>query len=827
MSTEEQELANNNEDKEELFVEITTVPDPETIDILFPKKYFKKSCKPFDHQGKTVRLCADAEACKGVQTEIYNPDTGVLQGSALCRSRIGGIANNTGAGKCLTALALACCDIEVEPEVFSYSSSLVDVTITPNEQRQVLPFSIILCPKTIVNHWKKNAEDFMKEEYYKVFESKARLLQLIAAFDLPDDFEIGHTTPLELDYWKSYNDMKDMKVEIKKLNKIFKQEKDEDKAEELEAQLEEKMRHYKYCENNCSSIIEKFKVDDFLKVTMEGKKVLICSAEAFYILFPMLIKYRIQRLFIDEPQLILITNQIQFRDSSFNECLDFLFNPKALSRSPYRENSPACFTWLISATIHQAIENESSGKKTKTPRYINTWIGRNAPFLRDYVNSVNKQYRMPELVKKYIIKFSRSYVMEQMFKGKKLYVRYNIKVKRSIQAVAVEGVFEGNEQNIITDLINNDDSEGLCNYFGIESIEDLSDGIIKKLKYKIDDMKDKIKNTKLVGDGKENYVAKLKDAIAVINSKIKNIEMKQEKLNPREGESLECIICREDVKIDKEPNVEDKEKKNALLKEHGTLICSVCATVYHCKCLLDYLQITNKKDCCMCRADLEKTKPCFLFKQTKNSRNIDDSFTDFLKEEKEELGSKKKGKKEKEEEKRIDKLTFDDKLEAFQECLEYSGDKLLVFTNFSTKGDSQVDSQLVRYMIDNGYKVVIPRSKTKAELDANYGSEYTPYISMIRTQKDTPIMLDKFRQTSEKTAWILESGVTSAGLDFEFVDTIICYSNFASMTQIIGRGLRIGRNKKFRVFVLCYESQNESETRVQNAKSDSEDSEED
>ena len=41
MSADDQEVANNNESLEELFVEISTVSDPDSIEILFPKKYFK------------------------------------------------------------------------------------------------------------------------------------------------------------------------------------------------------------------------------------------------------------------------------------------------------------------------------------------------------------------------------------------------------------------------------------------------------------------------------------------------------------------------------------------------------------------------------------------------------------------------------------------------------------------------------------------------------------------------------------------------------------------------------------------------------------------
>ncbi len=796
---EEKIIADQRENSEEMFLETSTIDNYDELEETFGEKYFKRETELFEYQSKTTTYCIEAEKCNGVKTKIFNPSTNVLQGSGICKSKIGALALSTGAGKCLISYNIATQEIEEQKEEFIYSSALMNVKMTPEKNRPVLSFSVFVVPKTLINKWGEEAEKFLKSKYYKIIGKKSEFQAELDNCELPEDFEITSDTV----EGEEYNYISEEINSSKKENKTLKNQRtklDEYSREYIiiDEQIRVLQNKLKKLEKEREKLENFFKVPLYIKSEMRKKKFLICSAESFYLLMPIFKCYRVERLFIDEPQAISITNQDNFRNNSFFECLDFLENPNSSARVPFRENSPALFIWLISATIHQITENEKAGKTKKGPvKYFNMWIGRNCPMFKDYINSVKGNYRMPEFTKRYVVKLPRSFVIKKMFGKKKMYKRINLKIKRPQIAFQVEGLFEDQEQGVIANLIANDDDEGICAHFGIESLENLSDGMIEHFKKKIEDVKDKKEKTKLVGEGLTNYINTCNDKIEKYEEKIGRIRMKQEKLKPRDGEEeTTCYICMDSVNI-----LQEQKNKNDYIDNNSAIICSTCGIVSHIKCTHLDMKTRKQKQCGYCKCNFEENKPCFLVKSSNESdREVKES--EIENRGTEEIVPLK------------DSDVFDNKLEAFKYCLEKSGSKILIFTNLS-KGESESLTNIVIQTIKAGYKVTLPRTKTREDLRRIYGKRYEPSIKCIKTQTDTATEVSEFRNTDENSAWILDSFATSAGLDFEFVNSIICYSNFSSMTQIIGRGLRMDRTIKFKVFVLYYETIEEEKNRIQ------------
>lgn len=793
-------MADKRENSEEMFLETCTIDNYDELEETFGEKYFKKETELFEYQLKTTTYCIDAEKCNGVKTKIYNPSTSILQGTGICKSKIGALALSTGAGKCLISYNIATQDIEEQKEEFIYSSALMNVKMTPEKNRPILSFSVFVVPKTLVNKWKEEAEKFLKSKYYKVIGKKSEFQTELDNCELPEDFEITYDTIEGEEYNCISKELKDLKKEKKSLkNQIKNLEEDSQEYIIIDERIHLLEKERIKLEKERLKLENFFKVPLYIKNEMKKKKFLICSAESFYLLIPIFKCYRVERLFIDEPQAISITNQDTFRNNSFFECLDFLENPNSIARVPFRENSPALFIWLISATIHQITENEKAGKTKKGPaKYFNMWIGRNCPMFRDYINSVKGNYRMPEFTKRYVVKLPRSFVIKKMFGKKKMYKRINLKIKRPQLLFQVEGLFENQEQGVIVNLIANDDNEGLCAHFGIESLENLSDGMIEFFNKKIKDVQDKKNITKLVGEGLINYINNCNDKIEKYEEKIKRIRMKQEKLKPQDGEEeTTCYICMCSVVI-----LPEQKNKKDYIDNNSSIICSNCGIVSHIQCTHLDMKTRKQNQCGYCKCNFEKNKPCFLVKSSNETyREVKETEIENEDEDLSELIPVRNSD------------VFNDKIEAFNYCLEKSGNKILIFTNLS-KGEGETLTKIVIRTIKAGYKVTLPRLKTREELRRIYGKRYEPSIKCIKTQTDTAEEVSEFRNSEENSAWILDSFTTSAGLDFEFVNSIICYSNFSSITQIIGRGLRMDRTIKFKVFVLNYETTEEEKIRL-------------
>lgn len=696
------------------------------------------------------------------------------------------MTNGTGTGKSLIAFGIATQEIEPRDEIFSYSSSLMSMEITPENNRPILPFSIILCPKNLINKWKSEAEKFLKSKYYIVINSKKDIYDTLSEEELPDDFEPTGNKKYIDEYYRfksSLEALKDSRKILKTKIKELKDRGEKDEAKKLGSRLELVSHNYESEKTKFTNFCSVFKICNYFINEMKNKKIIICGSDAFSCLIPIFYSYRVERLFIDEPQVIQISSPEEFRNISYCESLDFLHNPLLVSRRPFEESSPANFVWLISATVHQIVDNLGSGKKNinRVARYINNWIGRNGPFFRDYINSIKGHYRFPEFTKKYIIKLSRSTTLLEIFGKKNLYKRINVKCKNPIIRYRLNGLFDDIEETrILNEMIENDDNVGICRFFEIQSIDDLSDGIIKKLNKDIHKVETKIQECKLVGAAKDNYIEDKNIKLAALKEKKKLVEKRKRALVGIDSEeSPQCIICYEELTFPKAKNIIDCIDKKC------PVVCSVCSTGMHYDCFNKLIQ-TNGNICSVCRQSFHLNKPLFY---SKDGKTLDI-------EEDEEKDKKKEDEKEEE--------IYDDKIEALKHYIRKSKKKVLLYTNLSGDG-SNTFIQIVETCIDAGYEVTLPKNYTRRALVDMFGESKAKHIKSIKVQRDINIELQNFRETDEKTCWILDSFKQSAGLDFEFINTIICYSNFDSLVQVIGRAMRIGLEKKFKVIVFYYD----------------------
>jgi len=128
--------------------------------------------------------------------------------------------------------------------------------------------------------------------------------------------------------------------------------------------------------------------------------------------------------------------------------------------------------------------------------------------------------------------------------------------------------------------------------------------------------------------------------------------------------------------------------------------------------------------------------------------------------------------------------TFLDKSAALRHVLSYTNKSLLYIRTFKNESDSNYVERIKNIVLSAGVKPFIVKG-----IDKNRMHEY----------------IDKFRKSGERTCWILESELSSAGLNFEFVDSIITYDKYKSERQIMYRGLRPGRKTVMNFFRILFE----------------------
>jgi len=131
---------------------------------------------------------------------------------------------------------------------------------------------------------------------------------------------------------------------------------------------------------------------------------------------------------------------------------------------------------------------------------------------------------------------------------------------------------------------------------------------------------------------------------------------------------------------------------------------------------------------------------------------------------------------------------FDDKKEALRFILGYTSKSLLYVRNYS-ENEGAFISVIAELVTSMGIKAVVAKKFDKTKMN-NY--------------------ISNFRNNPERCCWIMESETSSAGLNFDFVDSIITYDKYTSERQIMYRGLRSGRTTVMNFFRILYQEAEES-----------------
>lgn len=865
----EAEAARMNQ-QEEVFQNVSTVDDPENVPEVFPYECFEENFKPFKHQSQTVYLCLETEKKGTYETEVRNPNTGELEGHATYTSRVGCIANGTGSGKTICAAALACYDIEETREEHDFGTELTTMRVVPLVDRPLIKVTFLLGKVTNCEKMFSETSNYMKNGLVSALLYKAKFNELerqtyVEEIEADYDEKMREYTKLdrrlekfEEEYSELINDtmeksqqkgktlydyavkknirkiiefceraaeVKRMKEELEE-SKVFRDmwespemqygilyQENNTKYNNLINSSDERKRRYKEKILELSQFLSdkenigKYKLAQKYMMyynLLKGKKLFICSEQVFQHFFPLFKTHRIQRLIIDEPQEISTENGDGFKRGSNNNAIDFLWNPKNPSTNIAKEKSPALMVWFMSATIHNMFDREDL-----KGRYIITWASRNAPFLRDFFNSSNVSYMFPQMVKRQIIKFSKEYSMHKIVGDVEMHEKKFYRVKRPTNLQMVEGIFEGSEMANIQQMIHNDNTEDLYRFFGIDNDQQISNGIIGKLRDKIADLRKKIEGY----ETKTGYHAReAEQKIKDLQDKIALVERRNRAIN----EHTCCSICFQEVEIPENPK---KEPTEEWLNTHAIISCSSCFVRTHLSC---YKQLIDKSHCICCRVSTVQAKPQFLYSSRQKIREIDDENNEIIPE------------NEQEENLRTYEEITETKIEAFDKILEDAETrdiytlkgkrpktrpytKLLIFLNVTDK-DSQSKKDVMQKLVNEGYTIFMQKSgqETQQKLAEEYNAPQKK-IFKLSTKTEFTKRLEEFREFNGKSAWIMKNLKDASGMDFEFVTDIICYTSFGNMVQIAGRGERPNRKIKFNLYIMTYETKQEEEQRQSRA----------
>jgi len=782
--------------EEEAFSESSTIDDESNVPEEFPYDFFKPSFKPHKHQKQSVYLCLSAEQNRAKTTRIMDA-YGNEEGVAEYFCNVGCIANGTGTGKSATMAALACYPIEERPDISTYSSALLTLDYKPNAEKPVLPFSVMVLKKENAAKIISDCQSYMMEGIIQTSTSKSDLSSRISSMSIRN---IDKSKP----YYAKLNYLNKKLFELDDNLKVIEESEEflnlKSKADSMGIKLSEynrlypnqvitnyynQVKKYRKIEDEIPKEEEKLrekeisiKTIEFFSYIMSDRRLFICTNENFHLLFPLFEFCRVERLILDEPQEIVITNQEKYRDSTFHEITHLFNSPDTagMIRDPFLENSPAVMVWLMSATIHNIFFNETkSGSATK--RYFISWVSRNAPFLRDYHNSTTGNYRTPELTKTHIIKFSKSYTDKVLGMENFVEKKY-IKTKRNIYWALTKDILPQEKNDKLLKYLENEDFSGMLSFLEVSNLDQVVEGITRIIDGHTNDLQNKLNMTKLQGKALENYFQEIQNAV---NENDRNIAL----LNQRykclfEKEKFKCGICNKDADI-KEYDYENYEKAS-WLDNNGVCFCQNCCDVVHFSC---WDSLKNAQECSNCATLNSQNRPCLMFK-SENERIIEDTLVEQL---------------ERKSENEILNI-FESKLVALKHLLSRkTGNKVLLYVNFLGTNDSKHVAEIVKSAIKRDYSIILMTPYTKKELELKFGDGSSNMITCVKTQNDTSKEIEKFRTSSGRTIWIADTS-KSTGMDFEFVTDLISYSIFPEISQIIGRVTRPQRTETCNVYIL-------------------------
>lgn len=715
--------------------DISTMRDFDSIPIdEFPPQLQRDLYK---HQYQTIYKCLEAENLPPIDNE---------RGSFY--ARVGINANNPGSGKTAAMLGLAFYDVpETEVGGELYASSLTAITLRSID-REYIPCSVYMADLKLTQNWKRDCDDYYGKGHW---------------------FEIGTSGELFEQASRSSGRLRDIIESLALLKKEITSAKRRFGAasQEVIDLTDENLELTKEKENLGRDL-----VNDYIIKMMKKYRVIICGHTNFQFLIPVFEEVQVDRLVIDELQDISITKQDTFRGVGCNPVLEYMLkNRKGVLN--YREASPARFIWIVTATPYLIEGNEKT--KGGSTHYFNSWIGKNAPFIRDYINSGTGNYILPEMIYRYVIKFPDYYINNNIYGGKNFVRYYNLKCKKPREFAAIQGALG----NAFDEFLENDDYDGLMKKLSIDNPEDIIDAVKAQLYDQIDAIRKTMSEYKAEGVMLEKLLSDRENDIAEIEAKITAIDSKLESFK---GAMVEdCAICYESLQaFSKIPPENEEDKK--IWDEKSVVACKSCFKPFHTGCLFQSFSISHNHTCPNCRAKLDE--------ETIIRVTDDDGEVDF------------KSIRNEEEQIKDETTIFENKQDALREVLGQCN-KALLYLN--TSGEYGVgDIEIIKMMAEMGIDVRIPSTMTK-EKKVNVFGEYAARIITPRAKRQIAMDLDDFKKARNPTVWVLKTSHSSSGLNFPFIDSIICYSKFKEEEQIKGRALRPQRTEPFNYVVIEYE----------------------
>jgi hypothetical protein len=426
------------------------------------------------------------------------------------------------------------------------------------------------------------------------------------------------------------------------------------------------------------------------------------------------------------------------------------------------------------------------------------------------VNSINGNYMLPEMVKRYIIKFPDSYVSQFLNDGKLFAQNLTIGVKKP----EILAVLQGSMGDDFDVLLQNDNIQEIMKKLNLEGVSiddpDIELKIIQSAKntlqaeiahimkteseYKNGGTSEQLKNNEASIREKEIRISNIdrKTRILVAISKLNS----DEELTEENEETLNCSICM------------DGPHDDAV-----QMSCPQCWAMYHNTCILPWFAKQGvKKSCAKCRCDIKSLNDMCVFQTTKTV-NEDGQETDNF-----EIVAQDK----------VENVEFESKVQAITEIIGVGDDdyvrrhglpersddeeleineirKTLLYLNMGS--ESNAEKTIIKDLLSNGILIFYDKvSPTASTIDSIYGHGAKENMRFVNNKKSISKIINEFEKTTRKAVFIMRKGGSSVGLDFPWIDAIITYSDFGSgdSRQINGRAERTGRTRNFYFIKLDY-----------------------
>lgn len=726
------------------FIEIPDAADMEDVSTMkdfkdIPVNEFPPQLKRelYKHQYQTIYKCLEAENSPPIETDA---------GSFY--ARVGINANNPGSGKTAAMLGLAFYDVpesDIGGDLYASSLSTISLKVV---EREHIPCSIYMADIKLLQNWKRDCDDYYGKGHY---------------------FEIGTSSELFAQASRSSSRLNGVIEDIAFVKKELASAKKRYGASSAEAQT---LSGESDRLNAEKEELGRDLVNDYIISMMHKYKVIICGHTNFQFLIPIFKIVQVDRLVIDELQDITITKQDTFKGVGCNPVLEYLIkNRKGLLT--YRESPPARFIWIVTATPYLIEGNEKT--KGGSTHYFNSWIGKNAPFIRDYINSGTGNYMLPEMIHRYIIKFPDYYINHNIYGDKNFVQSYVLKCKKPRELAAVQGALGG----AFDEFIENDDYDGLMKKLSIDNPEDIVEAVKAALYIQIDDIRAIMNGYKAEGGSLERLLGEREAEIAAIELKIAAIENKMEAFKGALEE--QCPICYEELQAFGKLAPEDPDDKE-IWEMKSVVACRACFKPFHTGCLFGSFGVTHNHSCPNCRGKMDEST---IIRVTDDSGQID--FKSMRDDEAQTMN---------------EETIFENKNVALKATLEQCTQALLYLNTSGEYGSTDID--IIKMIAGMGIDVRLPSAMTK-EKKAQIFGEYSDRIFSPRGKRAIATDLLEFEKTRRPTVWVLKTSHSSSGLNFPFIDAIICYSRFKQEEQIKGRALRPQRTKPFNYVVIEYE----------------------